>query len=410
MMSKSLSRWLLTALRFALCVAAIVYLVYNVSWYDHVHMAGPKGARLRLLSAPQGPGDPFTVLRDGQRVEVAADALRTLPKSTEPEIEYGIVSVVQRMDLGMAALALLLFGPVPLLQSVRLVWMLAVQAVKLTIWQAIKLSYAGNFFNFAMPGTVGGDLVKAYYITRFTHHKTEAVTSVFLDRVIGLLGLTILGAVVFVFSLGRVEWDAELFGTLATIFFFVAAGLVVGTILVFSRRVRRLLRLSEIAARLPAGQHLLRIGRATVAMRSHKTLVGASIVNTIILQAFVVVSAFVMARSLGMRGQPELYFVCVPIGFLIAAIPISPPQAFGVMEWAYVLCFTRDGLNTPSQAVAFALALRLTQLVWALPGVLVPLLGAHLPRANELRDFESSPDDTATGNPAESFPQPAPSK
>jgi hypothetical protein len=38
--------------------------------------------------------------------------------------------------------------------------------------------------------------------------------------------------------------------------------------------------------------------------------------------------------------------------------------------------------------VAFALANRLTQLVWAVPGVLVPLLGAHLPSQAELKALE----------------------
>lgn len=41
-----------------------------------------------------------------------------------------------------------------------------------------------------------------------------------------------------------------------------------------------------------------------------------------------------------------------------------------------------------SAAVTFALANRLTQFVWALPGVLVPLLGAHLPSQEELRELE----------------------
>ncbi len=100
----------------------------------------------------------------------------------------------------------------------------------------------------------------------------------------------------------------------------------------------------------------------------------------------------------------------MPIGFLISAIPIAPPQGFGVMESFFVLFFVKNGLSTASQAVTFALALRLIQLIWALPGVLVPLLGAHLPSKTELAQMESADDaderdaslsggETASGEP-----------
>ena len=55
------------------------------------------------------------------------------------------------------------------------------------------------------------------------------------------------------------------------------------------------------------------------------------------------------------------------------------------MEYFYVLFFAHGGMdNDPSQAVALALLVRLTQLFWAVPGVLVPLLGAHVPNKTDL--------------------------
>ena len=141
-----------------------------------------------------------------------------------------------------------------------------------------------------------------------------------------------------------------------------------------------------------AGQ-ILRIGRATVAMRERKRYVLAALANTVVLQFFVVLAAYTMSQALRMQGDFTLYFICVPIGFLIAAVPISPPQAFGVMEWAYVQFFTQGALNPVSAAVAFALANRLTQLFWALPGgggVLVPLLGAHMPSKAELEALQAA--------------------
>jgi uncharacterized protein (TIRG00374 family) len=391
-------RWFLTAVRIGVCLAAIALLVYTVNWRDQIYLNDAARTKARLL---EERASSFLVERGGQVLEVPREQVARLPDGT-PEIRYGIASVVRRAKGLLALAAVLIFLPVPLLQSIRLVWMLAIQDVRLSYWNSIKLSYAGNFFNFALPGTVGGDLIKAYYITRFTHQKTEAVTTVFLDRAIGLLGLVLLAGTMII-----IVWDRERFGSLALILGLLIAGLVAGAILVFSKRIRHALRLPEIAERLPLSDQILRIGRATVAMRRHKALVVAALANTIVLQFTVMVSAFVMARALSMDGTFAQYLIYVPIGFLIAAIPINPPQAVGVLELAYVGFFRSIGGNTASQAFALAFAVRLIQLVWAIPGVLVPLLGAHLPSAAELRALEAAAEQASNAVNVTPAPTPA---
>ena len=170
----------------------------------------------------------------------------------------------------------------------------------------------------------------------------------------------------------------------------VVGGLMVGAIIVYSRRIRRVLRLRQLVERLPMTHQLQRIGEATLAMRQHKTLVISSLLITFVLQSTVIVSATVMAWGLHMEGSFSYFFIYIAIGFVIAAVPISPPQAIGVMEFFYVWFFTASGMNTASQAFALAVAVRLIQLVWSLPGVLVPLLGAHVPSRAELKALEES--------------------
>ncbi len=372
--------------RIALCAGAIAFLVYTVNWHDHVCLNDAERTEVRLLEQRD---DRFVIKRDEQRQEIGLDQVARLPDGT-PEIRYGIPGVIRRAAGLLALAAILIFIPVPLLQSIRLVWMLAVQDVRLSYWNSIKLSYAGNFFNFALPGMVGGDLIKAYYITRFTHQKTEAVTTVFLDRAVGLFGLVLLAGTMII-----IAWNPREFGQLALGLVLLIGGLAVGAVFVFSKRLRHALHLVELAERLPLSEQILRIGRATVAMRRHKALVAASLANTIVLQFTVMVSAFVMARALAMDGTFVQYLIYVPVGFLIAAIPINPPQAVGVLEFAYVQFFASIGANTGSQALALALGIRVIQLVWAIPGVLVPLLGAHLPSAAELKELEAAAEQTA---------------
>ena len=59
----------------------------------------------------------------------------------------------------------------------------------------VLLGFIGMVFNLVIPGAVGGDLIKAAYLVRMRIRKTQAVASMVIDRILGLLGLFILAAV-----------------------------------------------------------------------------------------------------------------------------------------------------------------------------------------------------------------------
>lgn len=400
MKATGILRWLKPLLRYGLCAAAVYFLVVTVPWHDKVWLNDAQRTEVRLLA--QRPHE-LVVLRDGRQETLPlAQVHRVKIEGREVlDITYGFPSVVRQTDKLWALWSILIFAPVPFLVSWRLIWMLAIQQVPLSFWNAVKFTFAGNFFNFALPGSTGGDVIKAYYITLYTHRKTEAVTTVFLDRAIGLLGLVVVAGLMILFT-----QDIARFRQLGMTLALICAVLAVGCVIIFSRRVRRTLHLAELLNKLPKADQLRRVGQATLAMRHHKLLVGLSLLNTIALQALCMVSAAVMAWALGMHGSFSYFFIYVAIGFLIAAIP-STPQAVGVMESAYIMFFTQGDHNTASQAVALALAVRLIQLVWSVPGVLVPLLGAHLPPRSELQELEqpAGAADAAPAQPGPAAPQ-----
>jgi glycosyltransferase 2 family protein len=386
------SRWLWRLCRYGLIVVAIGFLYRSVTWYDHVHLNDADKTLVRLVGRS---GNDFVVLQDGREITKHADEISHVDVHglRTPDIEYGARRVLSESDGGLALWAVLMFAPVPLLCAVRLVWMVAVQQVHVSLWDATKLTFLGNFFNFALPGTTGGDVIKAYYIARLAHRKTEAITSIFLDRAIGLLSLVLMAGAMIVFT-----QDPSQFSDLATTLAIICAVLAAGTVVVFSGRIRRALRLRELLMHLPMHEQLFRVGGATIAMRHHKLLVVLSFLLTLVLQGVCLVSAGVMAQALGMKDDFSYVFINVCIGFLIAAIP-STPQAIGVMESFYVVAFAYRGSSASSQALALALAVRLIQLVWSLPGVLVLLLGGHPPDRAELAELEKW-QEGATDRPA----------
>jgi uncharacterized protein (TIRG00374 family) len=73
-------------------------------------------------------------------------------------------------------------------------WHLLVRAVGLPFsrYNAIRLGLVGYFFNTFLPGSVGGDFLKAYFIARDQGRRTVAVATVIVDRVIGQWALILL--------------------------------------------------------------------------------------------------------------------------------------------------------------------------------------------------------------------------
>ena len=79
-------------------------------------------------------------------------------------------------------------GVTVLLATTR--WQLLLRAVdvELTWRETLQLTMIGNFFNMFMPGSVGGDPLRAYYATRHAPpgRRVEAATTVLVDRALGL--------------------------------------------------------------------------------------------------------------------------------------------------------------------------------------------------------------------------------
>ncbi|MBL8151023.1 MAG: flippase-like domain-containing protein, partial [Blastocatellia bacterium] len=68
------------------------------------------------------------------------------------------------------------------------------------------LHFLGLFCNYFLPAGIGGDVVKAYYLSKSEKQRRSSYLSVLLDRYIGLLALLIVASVVaLVQFLGEVD-------------------------------------------------------------------------------------------------------------------------------------------------------------------------------------------------------------
>lgn len=261
--------------------------------------------------------------------------------------------------------------------AVRWKLLLGVQGIHITFVESLRLTYIGWFFNNWMPGGTGGDLVKSYYIAAQTHHKTEAVTVVFLDRLIGLVAMCMLGAAAVAASFGdpRVRVAQVLTGAFL-------AGIFGAAVVFYSRRMRRWMGAGRLLARLPLHAITTRVDRALFVYRDHKAAVGLALVYSWVAQAVSVLAMWWVAVGLGSRAAWHHYFVNMPIVWIgWSLVPV--PGGFGVAETLVNRLFTPSVLGgaeamTASEAATLALAMmlayRLVQLVVTLPGGVLYLM------------------------------------
>ena len=302
-----------------------------------------------------------------------------------PRVDRGIGPMLHQADRGLLLAAIFCFPIVFVIVSFRWHQLLKALDIRVTLAQAFVLSMVGSFYNTFMPGSTGGDLLKAYYASRLTTHRTRAVMSVIVDRIIGLLALVILGG--FMASVGFFTIDPRdparhKCGQIALGSGLIIFGSAVAMLIFYQPTLRRITGLDWIIRKLPMQRQVQKAIETMEIYRTRPMLVLGTILITLPVHSIVVISATFAGMAFKLPLHPLYYWVVVPVVVLAGSIPISP-QGAGVMEFFAILLTKRQGC-TVSQAFALTMSIRIVQIVWNLTGGLFVLRGGfHAPTDTE---------------------------
>lgn len=384
MQKKTLRKTLLLAAKLVIAVVLLGWVFSQVHWSDYVR--GADGREYNLIGAAPGRTGHLRVYTGmlwwrSESVRPRSDFL-PLPEAAGVVRHPGFITSIRNIRVPLLVPACLGFLASLLIVAVRWRFLMQIVGVHIRVWEAVRLTFLGQFFNAIVPGMVGGDLVKAYYVAKHTPRKAAVLVSIFIDRVIGLAELALMAGVMLIGIWISGPEDPEQFRiptVLVAVVLALVAGLLAG---VLSPRLRRLLRLQKLYRRLPFARHFAAAGEAVGLYRRRIGSLVAAFGITIVAHVAWIGSLYLIGQSLSLPTPWYSYFVYIPLIYVIGAVPLTP-GGVGLVEKFYVVFFSVT--CSPSQVLALAMLGRLIPMFWGLPGMIVALTGPKLPKSDAMQ-------------------------
>ncbi|MCG8613156.1 MAG: flippase-like domain-containing protein [Pseudomonadales bacterium] len=269
----------------------------------------------------------------------------------------------------VAAIAFWLLGPV-MMASLRWKILLDVAGFQLSWLRAIRLQLVGVFFTTAMPGSLGGDVVKAVYLISDNpdKSKTLAMWSIVFDRIVGMCGLFLIG-VIFILINSETIWQIKALRAFVPI----VLGYVVafGVLMLFIKASFRwkVSERSESTGLMRLVKALFRFVLAIRVFGSNFRVVCQALLLSVFAHGlsfmFFVGLCLGISQSINLSNLPELGAI-FPVGMLITTLPISP-GGLGVGHLAFSELFELVSLQSGANIFN---AYFVSQLLLNLTGVL----------------------------------------
>jgi uncharacterized protein (TIRG00374 family) len=286
----------------------------------------------------------------------------------------------------LAALALYMVSQV--LLAVRWLILVRAQDIELKFLAAVKLHFIGLFYNNAMPSSIGGDFLRAWYVSKHTDKRMEAALSVFVDRVVGLLGILFMALFSYIFLLRGLDLpdsnaqetpDSFAFGLILKIGLVSVIMLIVAFLLgLLNPAFRGWIRQTRGVIWQKIGL-LARKGRDVIFVYWKRPMVLLITLGlTLFLQSVTIVAFWLLGRDLGIEAGLRYYFVIFPGMWVVGALPISI-AGVGVLEGGIAFLFSKLAHVPLALGTCLSLCQRFIWLISSIPGGIVHLMGRHLP-------------------------------
>lgn len=234
--------------------------------------------------------------------------------------------------------------------------------VEISYLRLLSIYFVGMFFNNFLPTMVGGDLIKGYYLYKYTKKGDVSLASIFMDRYSGFAALMVIT------TLSLIPGYALIKGTgLPAFFVFLIGGFFCMSLVIWVGP------LHSWAMKILAKIHFYGINKkidtfykVLMGYKRHYDILIKIFICSVLVQAGVIVGYWVLSRGLGMNVGLQYFFLFIPLTTAISMLPISL-SGLGLREGAFVYLFTSIGAST-EQALTLSL-------LWFVIAAFVSIIG-----------------------------------
>ncbi len=241
----------------------------------------------------------------------------------------------------------------------RWVLLLRASGIPISLRDASRLFLISSFVGSFLPAGVGADAARAYGLTRESTSGSEALASVAVDRILGVLSLVSMGII------GVIAWSPDE----PSDWRLAGAVVVIGGACLAAFWADQWIRWVVPAERHEGSitRRVLRLSDAVSRYRHRRGVLAHVMAWSLVVQLLRVTQAYLLGLGLGMTVPFGYFLLFMPVGLLILLLPISI-SGFGLPQGVIVWLLRPAGVE---DSVAFALStlVVLTGLAGNLPGL-----------------------------------------
>lgn len=209
--------------------------------------------------------------------------------------------------------------------------LLRAKGIVFSFFDVVKSYYVGTFWGIFLPGTVGGDVVRAYRVSGQTESTKDIVSSVILERVLGSVAgllLTII-CVALAAILAGVRWS---FVIIVVLLFSTCVAVVLFS---FHGRAVEWFEKRSLFERVGWMGKLARVYRSYQEYQQHRDAMVRFVFWSLVEQCVPIVCFLFTAKALNVKIPFLGAVLFVPLIVSISKLPISL-DGFGIREGLYV--------------------------------------------------------------------------
>jgi len=281
----------------------------------------------------------------------------------------------------LLVLAVLIHGVVLAINALRWRILLNAQDVPARWTDTFRLTLIGFFFNLAVPGAVGGDVAKVGYLAKDRSGKaTEAIFSIVVDRLIGILGLFFVASGCIILAWPALQALPDDCGYIRGAAVVVGLGSIAGILGLIALEFHdRLIALPGLRRVWPAinrftpgkiAETVTRLIAAVDTYRRSKPALTKAILLSLCVHLSLALNLYTVGKAMGENQvATREYFLTTQVSNAISSVPITP-GGLGLRDRSNQEFLSAFGM-APEKAAVIPITMTLVILTWAMVGLAV---------------------------------------